>query len=312
MSKNRVMVVEDDSDISTMLRIYLTGQGYIVDVAARGGDALAMTKRHLPQLVVLDINLPDMSGYDVCRELRTTTRTSHIPIIFLTQKDERSDKLIGLELGADDYITKPFDIEELKLRIQNAIATAQRGKQIDATSGLPLGGLIEEHLRTLMQSNRDWTYVDIKLNNFSMFSEVYGWTAGDEVIRSVTLLLSEMIDAYGTPDDYPGHPGRDNFVLITHSNQIDTLLENLTSRFAHDIKQHYSFIDRERGYMLVPSESGETRVDLMSMSVGMVGTRTHQFSDIREVTELAAEDRRRRRSGDFSAGAQDTSFLTSW
>jgi DNA-binding response OmpR family regulator len=312
MSKNRVMVVEDDSDISTMLRIYLTGQGYIVDVAARGGDALAMTKKQLPHLIVLDINLPDMSGYDVCRELRTTTRTSHIPIIFLTQKDERSDKLIGLELGADDYITKPFDIEELKLRIQNAIATAQRGKQIDATSGLPLGGLIEEHLRALMQSDRDWTYIDMKLNNFSMFSEFYGWTAGDEVIRFMTLLLSEVIDHFGTPDDYPGHPARDNFVLITHSSRLDALLEHLTSRFSQDIKQHYSFIDRERGYMLVPGESGESRVDLMSLSVGMVGTRTHQFSDIREVTELAAEDRRRRRSGDFSTGAQDASFLTSW
>jgi DNA-binding response OmpR family regulator len=312
MSKNRVMVVEDDSDISTMLRIYLTGQGYIVDVAARGGDALAMTKKQLPHLIVLDINLPDMSGYDVCRELRTTTRTSHIPIIFLTQKDERSDKLIGLELGADDYITKPFDIEELKLRIQNAIATAQRSKQIDATSGLPLGGLIEEHLRTLMQSDRDWTYVDIKLNNFSMFSEVYGWTAGDEVVRFMTLLLSEVIDHFGTPDDYPGHPARDNFILITHSDRVDALLEQLTARFAQDIKQHYSFIDRERGYMLVPGEVGESRVDLMSLSVGFVGTRTHQFSDIREVTELAAEDRRRRRSGDFSTGAQDASFLTSW
>lgn len=313
MSKGRILVVEDDFDISNMLRIYLSGQGYSVDVAPKGGEALAMTKKALPNLIVLDINLPDMSGYDVCRDLRTTTRTSHIPIIFLTQKDERSDKLIGLELGADDYITKPFDIEELKLRIQNAIATAQRGKQMDATSALPLGSLIEDHLRTLMQEQREWTYIDIKINNFTMFSEVYGWTAGDEVVRFMTLLLSEVIDSYGTSDDYPGHPGRDNFVLITHSQQLDALVEKLTERFSSEIKQHYSFIDRERGYMLVPGEgANESRVELMNLSVGIVGTRTHQFSDIREVTELAAEDRRRRRSGDVDSGAQDTSILTSW
>ncbi|MEP7294522.1 MAG: response regulator, partial [Chloroflexota bacterium] len=144
MSKGRILVVEDDSDISNMLRIYFSGQGYEVQVAPRGGDALTMTRKQLPNLIVLDIMLPDMNGYDVCRELRMTTRTSHIPIIFLTQKDERSDKIQGLELGADDYITKPFDIEELKLRVQNAITAANRQTQIDSKSNLPTGRLIED------------------------------------------------------------------------------------------------------------------------------------------------------------------------
>ena len=104
MSKGRILVVEDDFDISNMLRIYFTGQGFEVSVAPRGNDAQAMTRQSLPHLIVLDIMLPDMDGYAVCKQLRTTTRTSHIPIIFLTQKDERSDKIAGLELGADDYI----------------------------------------------------------------------------------------------------------------------------------------------------------------------------------------------------------------
>jgi DNA-binding response OmpR family regulator len=137
MGKGRILVVEDDFDISNMLRIYFTGQGYDVQVAPRGGDALTLTRKQLPQLIVLDIMLPDMNGYDVCRELRTTTRTSHIPIIFLTQKDERSDKIIGLGLGADDYITKPFDIEELKLRVRNQIERAERDNYTDPNSGRP-------------------------------------------------------------------------------------------------------------------------------------------------------------------------------
>ncbi|MBC8099875.1 MAG: response regulator, partial [Armatimonadetes bacterium] len=145
MSKGRILVVEDDFDISNMLRIYFSGQGYEVQVAPRGGDALSITRKQLPELIMLDIMLPDMNGYDVCRELRTTTRTSHIPIIFLTQKDERSDKIIGLELGADDYVTKPFDIEELKLRVQNAINTSKRIGQMDSKSNLPTGRLIEDH-----------------------------------------------------------------------------------------------------------------------------------------------------------------------
>ncbi|NUM45984.1 MAG: response regulator [Anaerolineales bacterium] len=115
MGKARILIVEDDIDISNMLRIYFGGQGYDVDAALSGSEAREKTRQGLPHLIVLDIMLPGMNGYDVCRTLRTQTRTSHIPIIFLTQKDERSDKLQGLELGADDYITKPFDIEELKL-----------------------------------------------------------------------------------------------------------------------------------------------------------------------------------------------------
>jgi DNA-binding response OmpR family regulator len=116
MGKARLLVVEDDIDIGNMLKIYFSGMEFDVDVAVRGGDALEKTKQVLPHLIVLDIMLPDIDGYEVCRTLRTNMRTSHIPVIFLTQKDERSDKLQGLELGADDYITKPFDIEELKPR----------------------------------------------------------------------------------------------------------------------------------------------------------------------------------------------------
>lgn len=311
MSKGRILVVEDDFDISNMLRIYFSGQGYEVQVAPRGSDALTMTRKQLPNLIVLDIMLPDMNGYDVCRELRTTTRTSHIPIIFLTQKDERSDKIQGLELGADDYITKPFDIEELKLRVQNAITAANRQTQIDSKSNLPTGRLIEDHLRTLMHSERSWTYFDLKINNFDAFTDVYGFVAGDEVIRFTAVLLGEVIDEEGTADDYAGHPGRDNFIIITHAADPERLEQLLIETFDEKIKQHYSFIDRERGYILVPDPVyGERQTPLMTLSAGSVSTRTHQFSDIREITELAAEDRRRGVSGLDSSDSAN--LLTSW
>ena len=116
MGKARLLVVEDDADIANMLKIYFSGLGYDVDIAPRGYDALDKTRQVLPHLIVLDIMLPDIDGYEVCRTLRTSTRTSHIPVIFLTQKDERSDKLQGLELGADDYITKPFSPQILQAR----------------------------------------------------------------------------------------------------------------------------------------------------------------------------------------------------
>lgn len=310
MSKGRILVVEDDFDISNMLRIYFTGQQYEVQIAPRGGDALQMTRKQLPNLIILDIMLPDMNGYDVCKELRTTTRTSHIPIIFLTQKDERSDKITGLELGADDYITKPFDIEELKLRVQNTINSTQRQNYMHPKSGLPTGRLIEEHLRTLMHTDKQWAYIDAKINFFDAFTEVYGFLAGDEVMRFTALVMGEVVDELGTPDDYLGHPERENFVIITHADDPDRLKQRLVERFNDEVRQHYSFIDRERGYILVPDSSqGERQESLMTLAVGSVSTRTHQFSDIREITELAAEDRRRGLSGEENDGPR---ILTSW
>ncbi len=308
MSKGRILVVEDDFDISNMLRIYFGGQQYEVQIAPRGGDALQMTRKQLPNLIILDIMLPDMNGYDVCRELRTTSRTSHIPIIFLTQKDERSDKIAGLELGADDYITKPFDIEELKLRVQNAIAAANRTTNTDSKSGLATGRLIEDHLRDLMRQGSQWTYIDLKINQLDPFSEVYGFVAADEVMRFMALMMGDVVDEYGTPDDFLGHPGRDNFVLITHTNDVDELKKRLVEKFDQDVTQHYSFIDRERGYILVPDNAqGERQEPLMSLSIGSVSTTTHQFSDIREITELAAEDRRRGLGGEVPPP-----ILTAW
>lgn len=310
MSKGRILVVEDDFDISNMLRIYFSGQGYEVQVAPRGGDALSMTRKQLPKLIMLDIMLPDMNGYDVCRELRTTTRTSHIPIIFLTQRDERSDRIAGLELGADDYVTKPFDIEELKLRVQNAIAASERQIQIDSKSNLPTGRLIEDHLRGLIRSQKDWAYLDLKIDQFDEFSDVYGFVAGDEVVRFVALLIGEVVDEFGTADDYVGHPGRDNFIIISHADDPRRLQERLVNRFNEEVKQHYTFIDRERGYILVPDQKGgEKQVPLMAASIGAISTRTHQFADIREITELAAEDRRRGRTG---VDGQASSLPTSW
>lgn len=131
MGKGRILVVEDDVDISKMLRIYFDSQGYEVLVANRGNEALDICRAKLPNVVVLDINLPDTDGYEVCRSLRSNTRTSYVPIIFLTQKDERADKIAGLELGADDYITKPFSLRELEARIKSVLRRTRNGPSSD-------------------------------------------------------------------------------------------------------------------------------------------------------------------------------------
>ncbi len=293
MGKSRILIVEDDFDISNMLRIYFTAQGYDVDIAPRGSDALEKTRHGMPHLIVLDIMLPDIDGYEVCRTLRTNTRTSHIPVIFLTQKDERSDKLQGLELGADDYITKPFDIEELKLRVQNAIMRAERENLRDPRSGLPSGRLIEDQLRRIIRLD-DWAFMDIRINAFEPFKEVYGFVAGDDVLRFTAMLLGEVVDELGTPDDFIGHAGGDNFVIITAAEKADAIRTRLKERFAEEVKTQYNFIDREQGFIMASGENGQlVQTPLMSLAIGVVSPQEYAFADIREITELAAEARRK-------------------
>jgi diguanylate cyclase (GGDEF)-like protein len=292
MGNARLLIVEDDLDISNMLKIYFTGLGYDVDAAVRGRDALDKTRQALPHLIVLDIMLPDIDGYEVCRTLRTNTRTSHIPVIFLTQKDERSDRLQGLELGADDYITKPFDIEELKLRVQGAIRRSERESLTDPRSGLPAGRLIEEQLRRIIRE-AGWAFMDVRLNYFGSFTDVYGFVAGDDVLRFAAMLISEVLDELGSSTDFVGHAGGDNFVIITKEESAEAIRDRLKQRFAQQVQTHYSFIDRDQGFILAPKGDGRIeQVPLMKLAVGVVSPVQHSFADIREITELAAEARR--------------------
>ncbi|HEX2696226.1 MAG TPA: response regulator [Anaerolineales bacterium] len=292
MGKARLLVVEDDVDIANMLKIYFSGMEFDVDVAHRGADALDKTRQVLPHLIVLDIMLPDIDGYEVCRNLRTNTRTSHIPVIFLTQKDERSDKLQGLELGADDYITKPFDIEELKLRVTGAIRRSERESLTDPRSGLPAGRLIEEQLRRIIRE-KDWALLDMRVNHFDAFKDVYGFVAGDDVMRFTAIMIGEVVDELGTNRDFIGHAGGDNFIVITNNESAPAIRQRVKERFANEVLTHYNFIDRQQGFIQAPKADGQTeKVPFMTMAVGLISPSQQSFADIREITELAAEARR--------------------
>jgi PleD family two-component response regulator len=292
MSKDRLLIVEDDTDISNMLRIYFTGQDYEVDTAYRGSQALEKARQSLPHLIILDILLPDIDGFEVCQILRTNVRTSHVPIIFLTQKDERTDKLQGLELGGDDYITKPFDIEELKLRVQRAISRAGQLSLTDPRSGLPSGRLIEEQLRRIIRTD-GWSYVDFRIRHFDVFNDMYGFVAGDNVIRFTAMLLGEVVDELGTIDDFIGHAGGGNFILITTKEASPQIIKRSKERFQKEVLSHYSFIDRGQGYILTKGPDGQDKkVDLMTLVTGVASASQYEYADIREITERATEARR--------------------
>lgn len=128
MQKGKILVVDDEKNICDLLRMYLEKEGYTVVMAHTGLDAVNMFAAENPDLVLLDIMLPELDGWQVCREIR---KISEKPIIMLTAKDEVFDKVLGLELGADDYMTKPFDAKELVARIKAVLRRTSQVKETD-------------------------------------------------------------------------------------------------------------------------------------------------------------------------------------
>jgi PleD family two-component response regulator len=288
MGKRRILIVEDDPDIGNMLRVYFENQGFEISLATRGQDALALTRHSLPQLIVLDIILPDMDGYEVCRSLRASSRTGHIPVLFLTQRDERRDRIAGLELGADDYITKPFDIEELRLRVQNAMARSEREQMTDPRTGLPASGQIQARLQAYLERTA-WSMLSCRLMEFDAYRGAYGDSAGDDLLHFAAELILKTVDDLGAPDDFLGYSGGDSFIILTEDARAPAIEAQLKLRFQDALPGKYSYLDQQRGYVLLRSASGaESRAPLAHLAVSLIRSSDHHFSDVRQITELAA------------------------
>ncbi|MCD4685995.1 MAG: response regulator transcription factor [Anaerolineae bacterium] len=270
MSKKRLLIIEDDVDVSEMLTTFFERQGYEVFHAEEGTVGIALGRSKLPDLILLDVMLPDMDGFDVCKALRTSTLTKYIPITFLTQRDARADKVAGLELGADDYVTKPFDIEELRLRVQGSIRRATRDHLHETRTGLPSGPLIESELRAL-NGKSGWYHLDIALNGFSAFREVYGFIAADEALGQTAQVLTGVITELGTPNDFVGTPEEARFVIFTYTEQLKAVQSELAKRFKAVAGTLYNFEDAERGHILInPGTEQERQESLMSLVMQVV------------------------------------------
>lgn len=295
MSKEKILVVEDQPDISSLLKIYFTSQGYEVMTAMRGQVALEICRKTPPNLALLDVNLPDMEGYDIGKALRASPRTRHIPIIFLTARGERRDRLIGLgEVQAQYYIVKPFDIEEVHTIVKNQLEEARRKNQLHPVTNLPTADIINDQLRGLLSSD-GWALALLHINGFETFTQVYGSVVGEDVLRFTALLLNEVVNDLGGQEDFVGQMvvGPD-FVLTSSPERVRAISERLLGRFDDEIGLHYNYKHRKQQYLEVADENGAMRqVPLMSLSVGVLTSQDGPFSDIRELSETAEETRQK-------------------
>lgn len=243
--KAKILVVEDDLDVAEMLNAYFRVQGYEVFTVNWGEDGIRACQTTHPDLVVLDIRLPDIDGYEVAHRLRTDRRTQDIPIIFLTEKRDRADRLHGLELGADDYITKPFDIQELRLRVRNALRRVSQGSLTNPVSGLPDGALVDERLGETLQKS-GLSLLLVSLMNLEVFRDAYGFVASDDVMRAVSLMIHNAMREVGGADDFVGHLTPTDFVLIVSSGNLSVLGERVRTRLEQSLEYFYPIRDRDQ------------------------------------------------------------------
>ena len=242
--KSKILVVEDDLDVAEMLNAYFRVQGYEVFTVNWGEDGVRACQTINPDLVVLDIRLPDIDGYEVARRLRDDRRTQDVPIIFLTEKRERADRLQGLEIGADDYITKPFDVQELRLRVRNALRRASQGSLNNPVSGLPDGALVDEKLNEMLQ-NGNCSILLVSINNLDVFRDSYGFVASDDVLRAISLMVHNAMREVSNTEDFVGHLTPTDFVLMVSSGNLPALQARVRTRLEQSLDYFYPIKDRD-------------------------------------------------------------------
>lgn len=243
--KAKILIVEDDPDVAEMLNAYFGVQGYEVFIANWGEDGVRTGQTEQPDLVILDIRLPDIDGYEVARRLRSDRRTNTIPIIFLTEKRDRADRLHGLELGADDYITKPFDVQELRLRVRNSLERKGQGSLTNPISGLPEGTLVDEHLEECLQKQKNGLLL-VSLENLQSFRELYGFVASDDVLRAVSLMILNAMRESGNTSGFLGHLTVTDFVLSVAPAQLTPLNDKIINRLKQSLDYFYPIRDRDQ------------------------------------------------------------------
>jgi DNA-binding response OmpR family regulator len=264
MQTKRLLIVEDDYDVAEMLLMYFTSHQYEVMHADTGAAGIELARRRFPNLILLDVMLPHMNGYEVCLHLRQTSLTRHIPVIFLTQRDARADIVEGLQLGADDYIAKPFDVDELRLRVRRSIERATSESLHEPRTGLPAGPMVEEEIERV--AGEPVHRLHFAIDNFKVFNDKYGFMASDQVMAFASRSIREGVLAHGTDDDFIGVMG-DEFVVLTHVEDADPMANMIINQFGQGVRAFYTYTDVEQGGILIDQGTEyETLVPLMSLA----------------------------------------------
>jgi diguanylate cyclase (GGDEF)-like protein len=283
----RVLVVEDDEATRGALHALLDDAGYVCDEAADGERAVDAIRDTRFDLVLLDLGLPGMSGADVHRQLRQDPRTRFMPIVFLTAHSDRQVKLEQLEAGAEDFITKPYDADELLARVGAAVRRWSGLRALNPLSGLPGNPTITEEIDSRLAHGEHFALLYVDIDHFKEFNDHYGFTRGDCVITTLAEILTQ---AAGADQRFLGHIGGDDFVVLARADEAEVLAEAITRRFDEAIRALYDPEDRARGWIDARDRRGRMRqIPFATVSIGIVNVPPGRFKGATAAARAAAE-----------------------
>ena len=292
-SGKHILVVDDDRNLRKIIQTNLELAGYDVVTASGGDDALQILDGMQPDLVVLDVMMPLMDGYEVARRIRRHPSNTHVPIIMLTAKGEVEDKLAGFDAGVDDYMTKPFGPQELLARVKAKIRRVEVDASLSPLTRLPGNLAIEAELRRRIEVNEPFAVLYLDLDNFKAFNDVYGFTHGDEAIQLVATTSVDVVRHRGTTQDFVGHIGGDDFIIVTLPPRAEEIAREIVDSFDGDIRKLYSDQDLRQGYIETRDRRGTlNRYPIMSLSIAIVSNEQRKLENYAQIGEAAAELKR--------------------
>ncbi len=290
MPSPKVIIIDDDPDIRDVLNLTLTEEGYEVLEAPNGEEGLRLIKDKAPNVVIVDYKMPVMDGPTLCALVKKDILLSHLPIIMLTGKGDVSDKISGINAGADDYMVKPFEPQELLVRIKMILRRSERDLDANPLTRLPGNVSILNELQGRIDRKIPLAVAYVDLDKFKVYNDKYGFRKGDEIIRDTARLLIRSMQTLGNPDDFIGHIGGDDFVLVTSPGKVDAICQWLIDEFEKLAPTFYTDEDREAGFIVGKDRKGaEQKFGLLSVSIGIVTNERREIGHVAQIAEIGAE-----------------------
>ncbi len=284
-----ILVVDDDPDIARFVEVNLRSAGYDVSVAGDGQEALDRASDLRPDLVLLDVMMPRLDGFEVAQRLRKNPQTANTSIIMLTAKALSSDKVTGLQSGADDYIIKPFDPIELLARVKGTLRRAKEMRTLSPLTGLPGNIRIQEEIERQVREHRPFAVLYLDLDNFKTYNDKYGFVRGDRLIQGTARMLQDAVTSYDS-EGFIGHVGGDDFVAVVTPDTAEDVAKAVCERFDQDRSLYYEDDDLERGFVRMEDRKGvEQDIPLVSVSIGIATTSKRAFAHYGEAVAVATE-----------------------
>jgi signal transduction histidine kinase/DNA-binding response OmpR family regulator len=288
----RVLVVDDDGSIRSICREVLELGGYQVRDAGSATAALAEARRFRPDMILLDVLMPGIDGYRCAEMLRADPAVAMAPIIFLSARSDTADKVRAFRSGAEDYMVKPFDADELLARVGKALERQARELGASPTTQLPGADAIQAEIeRRIAIADTDAVACYLDLDNLKAFNDYYGYAKANAVIRQTGDVIRHVVTRSGGTGDFIGHIAGDDFVFITTMAHVDDVCRGICERFDHLIRLYYDPADRNHGYIETKDRFGvQRRFPVMSVSIAAISiARAKSYAAL---AELAAVGKR--------------------